>query len=528
MIRRPLAYALALATAAGLGAGGAAGQEVRLADVPRGEATRALSAFLARGGYELWARDTVLARGDTVRAPVLVLEASARISGRIEGDVYVVDGDLFLRSGASIGGDVAVLGGGFYDSDLARIAGRVTYRPNERVRVRPSAGGYEIIGEVEPRPATELDGTYGVHIPVYDRVDALALAWGGLVRAPRAPGRPELEGTVRYTTGPGRVEGGGRASLYLSDRVRLGVSASRGTRSNDGWIHPTWYNSLATLVAEDDARDYYRADRAAVELEWRAPTPPLWEDAPSWRLTLSGGWEEARSLDARDIWVLFGDDDAEPPAPPPPGYPNPNPPVDDGDLFFAHAGFEWSFRGRGGRTAFGVGVEAAHDDDIAGDFSFALVEARVSARHATGWGHAWDAFLIARFDVAGTPPGQRASTIGGIGTIPTIDLRSRRGTRLLYADASYAIPLLGMATLGGLDAFVRVAAGGAWSEGEALRIDESVAGGLAARLWDFQLELGAAVGSDTGPDAVAFIPFLDVRVRRSARPTAMPGPGRGR
>ena len=505
-------------------------QEVRLADPPRSEASRALSAFLARGGYRLWTRDTVLVRADTVRGSVLVLEGSVRVSGRIEGDVYVVDGDLFLRTGGGVGGDIVVLGGGFYDSDLAEVGGRITYRPTERVRVRPTEGDYEVITEVEPRPYLELDGTYGVQVPAYQRVDALVLGWGGLVRAPYAPGRPELEGSIRYTTGPQRFEGSARGSWYVSDRVRVGLAASRVTRSNDEWIHPTWYHSLATAIAEDDGRDYYRADRAAVELELRAPVPPLWEDAPSWRLALSAGWEEARSRAARDIWALFADDD-EPAegVDPPPGFPHPNPPIDDGDLYFATVGFEWEDRGRSGRTAFGVGLEAARDDDITGgDFSFLLAEARLSARRATSWGHAWDAFAIARADLAGTLPGQRHSTIGGIGTLPTLDLRSRRGARLVYAEASYAIPLLGMATLGGLDAFARASAGGTWDEGEALVIDESLAGGLAVRLWDFQMELGVAAGSDAGPDDVRVVPFLDVRVRRSARPTRMPRPGRDR
>lgn len=506
----------------------AGAQEVRLADPPGTDAGRALAAFLDRGGYALWTRDTVLARGDTVRGPVLVLEASVRVSGRIEGDVYVVDGDLFLRTGGAIGGDVAVLGGGFYDSDLAEVEGRITYRPNERVRVRPTGGDYEVIREVEPRPYVELDGTYGVHIPVYQRVDALVPGWGGLVRAPYAPGRPELEGAIRYRTGPERFEGSARVSLYPSDRLRVAVGASRATRSNDAWVHPTWYNSLATLVAEDDGRDYYGADRAAVEIEWRSAAPPLWEDAPSWRVALSGGWEEARSLASRDIWTLLGDDEALEGVDPPPGFPNPNPAIDGGDLFFGTAAFEWDSRGRRGRTAFGVGLEAAHDDDIeGGDFSFLLAEARVSARRATPWGHAFDVFAIGRIDLAGTLPGQRYSTIGGIGTIPTIDLRGRRGPRLVYAEASYAVPILGMATIGGLDAFVRASAGGTWSEVEPLVIDESLAGGLAVRLWEFQMEVGAAIGSDSGPDDVTVIPFLDVRVRRSARPTRMPAPGRG-
>jgi len=499
------------------------GQDVRFAESPRGEAQLALAAFLERGGYELWTRDTVLARADTVRASVLVLEASARISGRIEGDVFVVAGDLFLRARGGIGGDLVVLGGGFYDSDLAEIVGAVSYRPNERIRVRPADGGFEIISEGARPRGSELDGTYGVHVPVYQRVDALILGWGGVVRAASVPGRPELELVARYKSGPGEVEGSLRNSWYPSARVRVGVTGSRETRTNDEWIRPRWFNSLAHFVAGDDARDYYRTDRIGVELELRSPEPPIWVDASDWSIVLAAGWEEARSLSARDVTVLFGDD-----RPATEGFiPYPNPAVDDGDIYSVSLGFEWSKRAREGRTAFGIGLEAAHDDDLDGDFSFLQAEARVSARRSTAWGHVWDAFAIARVDLAGTVPGQRYSTLGGLGTIATVPLRGLRGERLLYAEASYAVPLLGMPTLGGLDGFVRTSAGAAWSDGEALKIDESLAAGIAVRLWDLQMEAGVAAGAGPDPDGLDTTVYLDVRVRRSARPAAMPPRGRG-
>lgn len=232
------------------------------------------------------------------------------------------------------------------------------------------------------------------------------------------------------------------------------------------------------------------------------------------------------SLAARDVTVLFGEEVLVAGEPVPP-YPNAG--VDDGALYSARAGFEWSKRGREGRFEFGLGLEAGFDDDIeGGDFDFSLIEARVSARRPTAWGHAWEVFAIGRTELGGTLPGQRLSTIGGVGTLPTMPLRGLRGARLLYVDATYAVPLLGMATLGGLDVFARVSAGGTSDEGRPFRLEEALTGGLAARLWDFQLEFGLAAGSDVGPDALAVVPFLDVRVRRSARPSQMPRPGRGR
>ena len=93
----------------GAGATPLSGQDVRLAGTARNDAERAIAAFLERGDFVVWARDTVLAADQTVESHVLVLEATARISGRIQGDVLVVDGDLFLRTRGRVGGDVVVL-----------------------------------------------------------------------------------------------------------------------------------------------------------------------------------------------------------------------------------------------------------------------------------------------------------------------------------------------------------------------------------------------------------------------------------
>ncbi|MDX1394541.1 MAG: polymer-forming cytoskeletal protein [Gemmatimonadota bacterium] len=517
----------------------AGAQDVRLAGDPRNDAERAVQMFLDRGGYEVWARDTVLARDDVVTSHVLVVEATARVSGRIEGDVLVIDGDLFLRTRARVTGDIVVLGGGFYDSDLAEVGGDITYRPNERIRVRPTGGELEVFSEEAERDPFELDGTWGFHIPVYQRVDAVTLGWGAIARFDRAAGRPDLEGSVRYLTGPGDIEGSLRSSIYPSERLRLGVSASRATRTMDGWIRPTWYNSLSLLVADDDAFDYYRGDRLGVEAEWRSVEPPIWEDAPTWTVSFAGFWEDAESLEARDTWAIF---ESDPPLPSNPSIPeivdpadrHPNPSIDDGENLTLSAAFDWMKRGESGRTAFGVGLhlfsdlrgQSANDPPSPDDLSHLLAEGRLSTRHATSWGHAWEVFAIARVKLAGDVAGQRYSTLGGPGTVATMPLRSMRGPEMVYADVGYAVPVLGMATLGGLDVFARASAGSAWGAGVPFRLEEALSGGIDIRLWEFAMETGVAFGS-AAEGGTRTIWYFDVRTRRGARPTLAPAPGRG-
>ncbi|MDE2662898.1 MAG: polymer-forming cytoskeletal protein [Gemmatimonadota bacterium] len=530
MKRYVLAAALAAGPAAGLPAP-ASGQEVWLAEEPRSEAQAALAAFLDAGGFAVWTRDTVLARGDTVPGAVLLLEGTARIAGRVEGDLYVVDGDLFLRSGASIAGDVLVLGGGFYDSDVAEVEGAVTYRPNEPLRVRPSRGGFEIIPEIEPEPAFELDGTLGFHLPTYDRVNGLSIPVGALARLPTDPGRPEIAGGLTWIPAREDVDYRLHSSGRFGERLRLGLFATSAVVSNEEWIRPTWYNSLAHFVAGDDVGSHYDSREIGLELEWTSPEPPVWEDAPRWRVVAALGREQAEDFRFRNVTILFGE---EPPGPFPslPDY-DPHLQIDNGSLWFGRLGFEWESQGRGGHNAMGLGVEVGLEDELSHitvglgpipKYNFLLVEGRVSARRVLASGHAVEAFGIGRFDVSGRLPMQRYSMIGGIGTLPTMPLRGRRGPRLVYAEAAYAIPLLGDAALGGVDVFARGSGGGIDSPWDEFELYGSVQGGLALRMWDFRLEFGVAAGSTAEPGDPGLIAFVDIRTRRSARPTRMPPP----
>ncbi len=534
MKRLALAVVLAAGTAAALVAP-ASGQEVWLAEDPRSEAQAALAAFLEAGGFTVWTRDTVLARGDTVPGAVLLLEGTARIAGRIEGDLYVVDGDLFLRAGASIAGDVLVLGGGFYDSDVAEIEGAVTYRPSEPLRVRPSRGGFEIISEVEPEPIFKFDG--GFHLPTYDRVNGLTMPVGALARSSTVPGGPELAGGLTWIPAREDVDYRLRNSWRLGERVRLGLFATSAVVSNEEWTRPTWYNGLAQFVAGNDVRNFYDSREFGVQLEWLSPEPPVWEDAPRWRLAISAGWEDAESLRRRDVAVLF---EGDPPGRGPWFERTPSIVIDEGSLWFARGAFEWSLQDRGGFAAFGLGLEAGFEDEFdrvellgpgggrANLFDFLLVEGRVAARRVTPAGHAVEVFAIGRADLAGDLPLQRYSTLGGVGTLPTVALRGLNPRRMAYAEASYAVPLLGDAALGGLDLFARtsgaVVAFPRYEEVSGTDLHATVQAGLALRMWDFKLEFGLAAGSTLDPDDPGLIGFIDVRTRKSHRPTRMPPP----
>lgn len=471
-----------------LAAGGVRGQEREVAFSPRSdrEAERQLAEFLDRGGYRLWTRDTVVAAGDTVAGPLLVLDASVRMSGRLEGEVFVVAGDLFLRPDARLTGDVRVLAGGYYASSLATVEGRVEYRPNLLLGVeRRADGGWRIVPVGEDRPVVDLDGLYGVHVPHYRRVDGWTLGWGGRVQGHDLPGRPSLEAAVRFHTESERQwEGTVRQFWHPAADFRLGMEVERRTATMDRWIQRDVPNTFSYLFGGDDFRNYYRSERATLEVGWPGRS--------GWGGAFRVNWEEAESLEARALDVFFEDDEDV----------RPNPPVDEGKIWSLEGAL--GYRARSARSRFMAEVRAeAADSTAAGDFSFLLGEARLAWRRPGLPGHRFELFGIARYDLAGSLPRQRWSGLGGEGTLPTLGVLERRGPRMFFLASTYLVPIraLRVPVFGPPRIFLRNSVGAAWREDGTLRVEDNVVTGVRI----FFLEAGLAVdvtASDLDPELV--------------------------
>lgn len=463
----------------------AAGQEVRFSPRPDVPEERRLRDFVREGGYRLTTRDTVVAADDTVRTSLLVLEATVRLAGRVEGDVYVVSGDLFLRPGARIRGDVVVLGGGFYSSSRAEVDGGTAYRPELLLRVVPRDGGYEILHVEERQEAVDLDGLAGFHLPTYRRVDGWTFGWGGTVRATGLAWQPTLEGAVRlHTEGDPVAEATLRNVWHPTGTFQFGVEAERRTHSNDRWILGEFSNSFSYLFGIGDFRDYYRAERASAWVGW--------PEREGWGGVLSLNWEQAESLRARPLHVFFEDDEDF----------RPNPGVDDGRIWSLGAEVHYRRRTARSRLLARFRLEGA-DSTAAGEFSFLKGEATVAWRGG-GWAdHRVELFGIGRHDLAGSLPRQRWSALGGVGTLPTLGVLERRGPRLLFLEATYLVPVepLRVPMLGAPAFFVRNAVGSAWREDAALKVEDNVMAGVRFLFLELQLAVDVTE-SELDPEVV--------------------------
>lgn len=456
-------------------------QELRAPDVrfePRSgqEIDERLSRLLD-GMYMLWTRDTVLAADQSVDGDLLILQSAVRIEGSVKGSVYVVDGDLFLRPGAELAGDVVVIGGGYYSSTRATVAGEVDYRPELAFSVMPEGGGFRIFLSEEPLPVFEFHGLYGFGVPSYQRVDAATLSWGATLRVTGWEWRPDLSFDGRFRTGPAEFEGTIRQFWYPSSKLQFGWELERVTRHNEDWIWGTLINTLSYFFAGEDVRNYYTADRAALVVQ-RTPGPGL---APSF----TAQYENSDSLQARDYFVVFPNDSVQP-----------NPTIDPGKIYSGIFSLTHrTERGDPGLNARLLFEGAAADLNAAGDFGFLLADLRARWDQPTVAGQRVKLFLQARGDLAGTLPEQRWSAFGGVGTLPTFEAVEFRGPRLLFGGVSYFVPLLPWASESAAVNFVAHARGGsAWNEGESPTFQSNLIFGFRV----FFAEAGVAIDPRTG------------------------------
>lgn len=464
-----------------------AAQDIRFDPRPDRPEERRLETFL-EGDFVLLVKDTILGPETRIDGNVLVLEADVRISGTITGDVAAVGADLFLRPGASIGGSILSLGGGYYASSRAEVEGGVAWRPNEVYVLRRDAETIRILPVRDVPETLTLHGLSGILFPAYQRVDEWTLGLGATLRHVGWDWQPSLEARVRLKTERGDLEGSLRQAWVPTSALQFGVEAERATRTNEGWVRGEVANSLSYLFAGDDFRNYYEADRVALFLRG-TETARL---SPMVELE----WEKARSLEAADQFVLFASDDAVP-----------NPAIDAGEIVSARVGLGLHRRTAETRLRAKAFIEAA-DSSAAGDFSYVLGEVSASWTGPALIGHAVEGFFMLRGDLSGELPRQRWTAVGGLATLPRLPALSERGARFAYGQVTYLVPVdrLRFGLLGPPRLFARAASAAAWNPGEAAGFETNLSAGV--RLFVFEMAVAVDPGaSDLDPAVYATLRF---------------------
>jgi hypothetical protein len=439
----------------------AQGPRIRIVDLGPGMGPRVVERALAGPHFVLPpdTREAVLPRDSTYQASVVVLGRNAVVEGHVRGDVIVIGGDLHIHPHASVTGQAISIGGGVYASAMANVAGGVRSYEEFTYEVAPVPGGFELryVSLVDrPQSAVTLPGFFGIRAINYSRTDGVGVPFAPLIAVPGS--RLRVEPRVTYRSQLGVIDPALGVDFSLDRRTTIGLVVGRSTYTNESWIWSDLLNSLSTLASGDDARNYYRATRAQLSVartwEWSASTltPYIgarWERAESVRpdsFATGGPWSFEGRHDTQDML-------------------RPNPPIDSGTIISGLVGARFAqevsgivartnvdveigtFNPRfGGSRPFGqltfdgaitfptFGTQSLRFD---GHF-VATASGKFANDHVVVVGPGQSIILTGA--VTDTPR-QRWAYVGGIGSIPTINMLSRGGDELIYLDGRYNIPI---------------------------------------------------------------------------------------
>jgi hypothetical protein len=438
VIRRITALLVGLSAAPGWSGAQDVARRITITDLGPGAPGRLLRDALERPHRLVLPESAafVQRRGESAPTSLIVLGRDAYVGGKVDGDVIVVDGDLFVRAGAEISGRAIAIGGGAYPSSLAYVGrGSESYRDGTFEITTPGGDlqlAYRSL-RVGADPPLLFPFFYGFRLPSYDRVNGLSLPFGPTLTF--AGERGELDVLVTYRSDLGKFDPSIDASLQMTRRSRIELRAARGSFTNDQWIYPDYLNSGSTLVFGEDTRNWYRADRGELTLH------RLWETSrttlePFIGARFERSWAVGPVAGTSDgPWSVLGRADTL-------GMLRPNPQVPKLEIPSALAGttLRWEDQGLTIRARTQLELRPSTNADPTGDEGFRQLTSDLDIRFPT-FGEQTYGMEVHWVTTGGRVPMQRFAYIGGPGTMPFLEILEQGGGELLLVDQRYSIPL---------------------------------------------------------------------------------------
>lgn len=372
----------------------------------------------------------VLPRDSVVSTNLLVLGRPAYVASRVNGDVVVVGGDLFLRAGADISGRAVAIGGAVYRSYLGSVGGSIESYRDDAYAIQSSAGRYELVYEGRRRdrpPVLQLAGMQGLLLPTYDRVDGVSLPIGALVTlGDRAV---ELEPRATYRSRLGVVDPGAVLRIAPDAPVRLEAEGGRSTRTNDAWIYSDLVNSFVALAFGNDSRNYFRADGATARAIAHVERPSVTLEP-----FVGGRYEKVSPISAAgNVFSFSGRTSLEHMA-------RPNPLVERGEIGSVLAGATLEYDAAPVRASLRAeGERSVRTPDRTSAFTQVTLHGRIEFPTFGAQRLRVDAHAVTT--AGDSTPRARWAYLGRGATLPLLELLELGGDELLFVESRYQIPV---------------------------------------------------------------------------------------
>ena len=376
--------------------------------------------------------NTVIQKGDTVNTNLVVKGGDLTVYGRVNGDVLVVGGDIYLRDGSYIGGNIKVINGEVNKDDDAVVVGYIdkgsskrekAYREEEKNFRRSSTRlNANWVNEM-----TNLDN----FIFRYNRVEGLFLGAGSEKRYYWDDQRSySLYGSVGYGFKSHRWRGNLALSRQFAfDDGQLFEIEAEGhslTDTKDDWLIGVHENTAAAILIHEDFRDYFRRDGFGVNVGYAMQRNYLTSQVKAGYLS-----DEYRSMENQTEWSIFGGNKRF----------RPNPAIDDGRMrsIVSSAGISTVTKSNYGPEGWSILATAeVADTKFGGDFTFNRYVADIRRYQPLG---RYDNLNV-RVRVGtseGELPFQKTYEIGGLGTLHGYPFKGEMGNRMLLMNAELIV-----------------------------------------------------------------------------------------
>ena len=229
------------------------------------DALTALQAALQADSLFVFNTDTVL-RGQSceVNETVVFINCNGAVDRPVNGSVIILNGELGLRRGARVGGDVFLVRSTVFSSRGAEITGKtVSVASADAVRAvnaasdnRKSGGGFPI----HLKMVTNRMG--GFRVEGYDRVDGFSVSWGFKLIQPDWDDFSFLSTKIITATTRQQLGFETRLAVPLDSKQRWQVwfGARNLTDTNDRWRLGNLENAIKAFIAGYDHRYYFRRE----------------------------------------------------------------------------------------------------------------------------------------------------------------------------------------------------------------------------------------------------------------------------
>lgn len=380
--------------------------------------------------------DATIEEDETITGNVVVKGGDLTVFGRVEGDVLVVGGTLYVKNGARITGNARVINGDVVREEDGVVEGYVDQASASTASYRYDRGRFTRSGYRFEAPWTNPLTNLDNFIYHFNRVEGHFIGLGSEKRYYWDGARTiSPYGFIGWGFKSHRWRGmlgvDRQFSISSEDEntgriLEFGIEGHSLTDSKESWIIGTNENTAAAVLIHEDFHDYFGREGASVHAGYYTK-----EDDIQMQFRIEFTADRYESLDKKTEWSVFGGKKVF----------RPNSPVDEGHMrsVIIRPGFstvERTSRGQYGWSIYAVSEIA--DKGLGGRFSFSTLLTDIRRYQPLS---RYDNLNI-RFRLGtsgGLLPVQRIYEIGGLGTLHARPYKSGTGNRLILLNAEYIL-----------------------------------------------------------------------------------------